>query len=99
MVTVASSGSSAPRIDNLDGKTVGEVWNGVFKAEGRIETLGAEAPDGSGPAIVTFGRLAPGRRARFARSKTQVEAAVSASRFVAATSAITTIRRLSGWTR
>ena len=56
-------------------------------------------PQNDDIAVVTFGRLAPGRRARFARSKTQVEAAVSASRFVAATSAITTIRRLSGWTR
>ncbi len=25
--------SIAPRLDDLDGKTVGEVWNGVFKGD------------------------------------------------------------------
>ena len=30
---VVTPGGSAPRIDNLDGKTVGEVWNGVFKGD------------------------------------------------------------------
>ena len=30
---VVKSGGSAPRIDSLDGKTVGEVWNGVFKGD------------------------------------------------------------------
>ena len=30
---VVKPGGSAPRIDNLDGKTVGEVWNGVFKGD------------------------------------------------------------------
>jgi hypothetical protein len=30
---VVKSGGSAPRIASLDGKTVGEVWNGVFKGD------------------------------------------------------------------
>ena len=30
---VVAPGGSAPRIDNLDGKIVGEVWNGVFKGD------------------------------------------------------------------
>ncbi len=25
--------STAPRLDNLDGKTIGEAWNGVFKGD------------------------------------------------------------------
>ena len=25
--------SIAPRLDNLDGKTIGEAWNGVFKGD------------------------------------------------------------------
>ncbi len=30
---VVKRSSSAPRLANLDGKTIGEVWNGVFKGE------------------------------------------------------------------
>ena len=28
---VVKAGGSAPRLDTLAGKTIGEVWNGVFK--------------------------------------------------------------------
>jgi hypothetical protein len=30
-IAVVKSSGSAPRLDTLAGKTVGEVWNGVFK--------------------------------------------------------------------
>jgi hypothetical protein len=30
-VAVVKAGGSAPRLDTLAGKTIGEVWNGVFK--------------------------------------------------------------------
>ena len=32
-LAVVAPGGSARRIDSLDGKTVGEVWNGVFKGD------------------------------------------------------------------
>jgi hypothetical protein len=30
---VVKRSGSAPRLGNLDGKTIGEVWNGVFRGE------------------------------------------------------------------
>lgn len=30
---VVKRGGSAPRVENLDGKTIGEVWNGVFRGD------------------------------------------------------------------
>ena len=30
---VVRRSGSAPRLKNLDGKTIGEVWNGVFRGE------------------------------------------------------------------
>ena len=32
-LAVVAPGGSAPRVGSLDGKTVGEVWNGVFKGD------------------------------------------------------------------
>ena len=31
--------SVAPRIDTLDGKTIGEVWNGVYKGDSTFPVL------------------------------------------------------------
>ena len=30
---VVKTSGSAPRLDTLDGKTIGELWNGVFKGD------------------------------------------------------------------
>lgn len=30
---VVKRSGSAPRVENLDGKTIGEVWNGVFRGD------------------------------------------------------------------
>ena len=32
-IEAVSATSVAPRLDALDGKTIGEVWNGVFKGD------------------------------------------------------------------
>jgi len=31
--------SIAPRLDNLDGKTIGEIWNGVYKGNDSFPAL------------------------------------------------------------
>ena len=32
-IEVVKHGAAAPRLANLDGKTIGEVWNGMFKGD------------------------------------------------------------------
>ena len=41
-VAVVKAGRSAPRLDTLAGKTIGEVWNGVFKGNLTFPALRAQ---------------------------------------------------------